>query len=187
MSEANVVFTLDGENLTINCTTEDKMNDICKNYSAKINKNMDSLLFLYEGNKVNFDLSFHEQANTTDRNNHEMKILINKNDNNTNNINNNITLSNTINTKSNSGNVDCLKNGNLLDNIKSIFFSRILLSHLDEKIKLKIIKYNKKLQNKMDIKLIINFGVKDILYMKLILKEKNIVEMTIFYFLKENI
>ena len=60
MSEANIVFTLDGVNLTIHCTTEDKMKDICQNYSTKINKNMDSLLFLYEGNKVNFDLSFKE-------------------------------------------------------------------------------------------------------------------------------
>ena len=66
----------------------------------------------------------------------------------------NITKSNSIGSNSNSGNVDYLKNGNLLKNIKSIFFSRILFSYLDEKIKLKVIKYNKKLQNKMDIKLI---------------------------------
>ena len=45
-------------------------------------------------------------------------------------------------------------NGNLFGNIKSIYFSRILFSHLDEKIKLKVIKYNKKLQNNLDIKLI---------------------------------
>ena len=54
MSRANVIFTLDGVNLTIQCTTEDKMKDICKNYSTKINKNMNSLLFLYEENEVNF-------------------------------------------------------------------------------------------------------------------------------------
>ena len=115
---------------------------------------MDSLLFLYEGNKVNFDLSFQEQANLKDRNNHEMKILVNKNDNNINNINNNITPLNIINANYNSGNIVGLKNGNLFDNIKSIYFSRIVFSHLDEKIKLKLIKYNKKLQNKIDIKLI---------------------------------
>ena len=96
MSKAKVVFTLDGVNLTIQCTTEDKMRDIFKNYSTKINKNMDSLVFLYEGNKVNFDLNFNEQANIIDRNNYEMKILVNKIDNNTNNINDNITSSNTI-------------------------------------------------------------------------------------------
>ena len=151
MSEASVVFTLDGVNLAIKCKTKDKMKDICKKYLSKINKNMDSLLFLYEGNVVNFDLTFKEQANDVDRSNREMKILVNKNENN---LHNNITISNTINSNSNMENVDSLKNGNLLDNIKSIFFSRILFFHLDEKIKLDVIKYNKKLQNKIDIKLI---------------------------------
>ena len=55
------------------------MKDIYKNYSAKINKNFNSLLFLYEGNKVNFELNFKEQANIIDINNNEMKILVNKN------------------------------------------------------------------------------------------------------------
>ena len=154
MSKTNVVFTLDGVNLTIKFTIEDKMKDICKNYSTKINKNLDSLLFLYKGNKVNFDLSFKEQTNDVDRNNNEIKILLNKNDNNINNINDNITISHNIKINSNSENVDSLKIGNLLDNIKSIYISWIVFSHLDEKIQLKIIIYNKKLQNKIDIKLI---------------------------------
>ena len=123
MSETNVVFTLDGVNLTIKFTIEDKMKDICKNYSTKINKNLDSLLFLYKGNKVNFDLSFKEQTNDVDRNNNEIKILLNKNDNNINNINDNITISHNIKINSNSENVDSLKIGNLLDNIKSIYIS----------------------------------------------------------------
>ena len=76
MSEANVLFTLDGINLAIKCTTEDKMDHICKCYSTKINKNMNSLIFLYEGNKVNFDLSFKEQASFIDKNNHQMKIIV---------------------------------------------------------------------------------------------------------------
>ena len=145
MSEANVIFTLDGVNLKLYCNTEDKMKDICKNYLTKINKNMNSLMFLYEGNKVNFDLRFGDLASIKDRNRHEMKILVNKNENNYKNINNNIRVLKTININSNVENVDFLKNRNLFDNIKSIFFSRILLFHLDEKIKLKLIKYNKKL------------------------------------------
>ena len=146
MTEVNVIFTLDGVNLTIKCTTEDKMKDICKNYSTKINSNMNSLLFLYHGNKINFELSFKEQANIIDINNHEMKILVDKIK--------DITLTNTIKTNSDTGNANCLKNGNLIDNIKSIYFSRMLFSYLDDKIKLKLIKYNKKLQNIIDIRLI---------------------------------
>ena len=76
MSEANILFIKDGVNLTIQCTIEDKMKDICESYSTKINKNINSLLFLYEGNKVNFNLSFKEQAKDIDRNNHQMKILV---------------------------------------------------------------------------------------------------------------
>ena len=110
------------------------MNDICKNYSTKINKNINSLIFLYEGNKVNFELSFKEQANNIDRNNNQMKILVSECD-------------------EKNESVCCLKNVNLLEKIEIVYFSRILFSHLEEKIKLKLIKYNKKLQNKMDMKL----------------------------------
>ena len=41
---------------------------------------MNSLLFLYEENKVNFNLSFKEQANDMDKNNHKMKIMVSKYD-----------------------------------------------------------------------------------------------------------
>ena len=121
MLEANAIFTLDGIDLTIKCKLEDKMEDIGKNYSTKINKNMNSLLFLYEGNKVNFGLSFKEQANYKDKNNNEMKILVIENENN-NNICSKCGEKNNLNfeksdeiiyIKSNQRNVDCLKMINL--------------------------------------------------------------------------
>ena len=37
MSEANVIFTLDGIDITIQCSQEDKMSDICQKYGAKLN------------------------------------------------------------------------------------------------------------------------------------------------------
>ena len=49
-------------------------------------------------------------------------------------------------------NANHLKNWNL-EIIESHFFSKILFSYMDEKIKLKVIKYNKKLQDKIDINL----------------------------------
>ena len=122
MSKTNVLFSLNGVNVTIKCTPEDKMKVICKNYSAEINKNIESLIFLYEGNKVNFELSFKMQANYIDRNNHQMKILVSecdeKNNLNSekldeikNSINNiKLKLENNINITSN----------NLLENIKNI-------------------------------------------------------------------
>ena len=42
----------------------------------------------------------------------------------------------------------------MVENIISVYFQKILLSSLNEKTKLDLIKYNKHLQNLMDIKLI---------------------------------
>ena len=42
----------------------------------------------------------------------------------------------------------------MLKNIKTSYFLRIIFSFIDEKQKLKLIKYNKSLQETMDIKLI---------------------------------
>ena len=42
----------------------------------------------------------------------------------------------------------------MVENIKSQYFQKILLSSLNERTKLDLIKYNKHLQNLMDIKLI---------------------------------
>ena len=57
----------------------------------------------------------------------------------------------------------------MLDNIKSSYYPRIIFSFVDERIKLILIKYNKKLQNQIDISLInyINFS------RKYIIKEEN--------------
>ena len=80
MSEANVLFTLDGCDITIQCSKEDKMRDICQKYAAKVNVNINSLLFLQGGNKINFELRFKEQANSIDNTNNKMSILVYKNE-----------------------------------------------------------------------------------------------------------
>ena len=41
-----------------------------------------------------------------------------------------------------------------MENIKSTFFIRLLFSYVEEKIKMKIAKYNKNLQNRMNLNLI---------------------------------
>ena len=54
----------------------------------------------------------------------------------------------------------------MLENIKSLFFIRIFFSYVDEKQKLKIVKYNKSLQRRINISLInyIYFTGKYIIY-----------------------
>ena len=76
MSKANAVFTLEGDNLTIQCSKSDKMRDICQRFAIKSEKNINSLIFLYGGNLLNLDLSFEDQANPMDKANNEMKILV---------------------------------------------------------------------------------------------------------------
>ena len=93
---------------------------------------MNSLIFLYEEKELNLESNFNEIANSKDIEKKEMKILVK--------TKNNAEAFNNIN--------------NLLANIKSNYFIKMLFSHLEENIKLKIIKYNKTMQNMIDIKLI---------------------------------
>jgi hypothetical protein len=80
MSKAKTIFIFNGANLTIQCTTNDKMRDICQNFSTKINKVMNSFIFLYGGNLVNLELSFNSQERKIDRENKEMRILVYNNE-----------------------------------------------------------------------------------------------------------
>ena len=79
MQGANVIFTLDGVELTIQCTQNDIMKDICQNYANKITRNINTLVFLYGGNQLNFNLKFKDVI--TDKESNEMKILVYSNEN----------------------------------------------------------------------------------------------------------
>ena len=81
MSEAKIIFNLEGIKMTIQCSQEDKIKDICQKYATKINSNINSLLFLYGGNQINMELKFKEQANSMDINNNEMNVLVYKREN----------------------------------------------------------------------------------------------------------
>ena len=78
MLKANVIFNFEGIDLIVQCTTEDKMKDICQKYATKIETNINSLMFLYGGNQLNFNLSFKEQINSLDKDKNEMKVLVYK-------------------------------------------------------------------------------------------------------------
>ena len=80
MSKAKVIFTFEGADLTIQCTNMDKMSDICQKYATKVDKPIDSLIFLYGGNQLNLELTFDEQVTSIDRSKNEMNILVYKNE-----------------------------------------------------------------------------------------------------------
>jgi len=71
MQEPNVIFTLDGVDVTIQCSKEEKMKEICQRFTNKVQKNINSLIFLYGGNQLNLLLTFKELA----KNKNEMKVL----------------------------------------------------------------------------------------------------------------
>jgi len=78
MDKANTIFTFEGVDVIIPCSTKDKMGTICQRYTTKIEKNINSLVFLYGGNQLNFQLSFEEQANSLDKQSKNMNILVYK-------------------------------------------------------------------------------------------------------------
>ena len=80
MSQAKVIFSFEGIDVTIQCSSEESMKDICQRYSNKIDKNINSLIFLYGGNQLNFQLKFKEQASIIDKERNEMKVLVYKNE-----------------------------------------------------------------------------------------------------------
>ena len=66
----------------------------------------------------------------------------------------------------------------MLKNVKSSYFIKIIFSFIYEKQKLKLIKYNKSLQDNMNISLInYKFLVENIYYMNKLEKEKNMIIM----------
>ena len=79
MSKANVIFTLDGIDLPIQCNENDIMKDICQKYSNKIKRSINSLVFLYGGSQLKFNLKFKEAIN--DKESNDMKVLVYSNEN----------------------------------------------------------------------------------------------------------
>ena len=78
MSEVKVIFTLDGEDILVQCFQEEKLRDICQRFTAKIGANLNSFIFLYGGNHLNLELKFNELVNSIDKINHKMTVLVYK-------------------------------------------------------------------------------------------------------------
>ena len=74
MIGANVIFTLDRVPISIQCNENDVMKDICQKYANKIQRNINTLIFLYGGNELNYNLKFKDVI--TIKENKEMKILV---------------------------------------------------------------------------------------------------------------
>ena len=80
MSKASVIFNFQGTDIRVQCSREEKMKDICQKFATNIERNVNSLVFLYEGSNLNFQLSFKDQANIIDKERNEMKVFVYKNE-----------------------------------------------------------------------------------------------------------
>ena len=71
---SKVIFIFEGKIVEIQCKNEDKMRDICIKLAIKIDKNINNLYFLYNGNIINLELKYKEIINSININ--EMNILV---------------------------------------------------------------------------------------------------------------
>ena len=77
---AEVSFNYKGNFIIIQCNINDKMKNIIQKFLKKVEKeeNNDNFYYLYEGNKINPELTFFEQAIEIDKNNFKMNIVVKK-------------------------------------------------------------------------------------------------------------
>ena len=71
-----IVFNFNNELITMQCSQNEKMEDICRRYAQKLQEDYKSLYFIYSGNIVNPKLSFAELISKIDKIRNEMQILV---------------------------------------------------------------------------------------------------------------
>ena len=74
---AEVIFIYDKQNISIQCEINDKMKDIIDKFLLSISKEGNNFNYLYNEQEINYNLSFIEQANESDRDRKIMNIIVN--------------------------------------------------------------------------------------------------------------
>ena len=78
MANPTVTFNLEQTEITVQCLKTETMRTIIQRFRTKVQQSADSFMYLYNGGRVNMDLTFEQQANHLDRENNQMKILVYK-------------------------------------------------------------------------------------------------------------
>ena len=72
-----VEFNYSGKNMIIQCNPSDRLENIIERFLSKTGLKFNSVSFLYGGFVMsNFGLTFHELANSDDRNRGKMNVLV---------------------------------------------------------------------------------------------------------------
>ena len=70
-----VQFTYNNQNYFIQCNGDDKMGNIISKILNKLQNNNNDIIFLYNGIKVNEELTFDECIDEIDKNNKQMNLV----------------------------------------------------------------------------------------------------------------
>lgn len=73
---AQAIFLYKGNEISIQCKVTEQFKDIFKKFSIKMNIDLNKLVFLYGGKKLNENLTFENQAINEDGIKNKMKILV---------------------------------------------------------------------------------------------------------------
>ena len=74
---AEITFNYEGSNTIIQCDINDKTKDIINKFLTKTTKEENiKLYYLYNGSKINEELTFNEQANQIDKNRKKMNVIV---------------------------------------------------------------------------------------------------------------
>ena len=76
MTEVKIIFEYNGIKTTIQCNKNEKIRNIMKKYEKKVEIDINKVYLLYNGNKVNEELSFEELANKEDKKSNMINIII---------------------------------------------------------------------------------------------------------------
>jgi len=75
---AEIEFIYDGFKTIVQCEINEKMKDIIDRFLIKLKNKEENLFYLYNGTKINYELTFIEQANNIDKNRKKMNIIVTK-------------------------------------------------------------------------------------------------------------
>ena len=75
---AEAIFNYNGINTIIQCEMNEKLKDIIDRFLIKKENKENNLYYIYNGTKINYELTFNEQANDIDKNRKQMNIIVTK-------------------------------------------------------------------------------------------------------------
>ena len=79
-SKGIIIFSFENKDISIQYSKNHKMKEICQIFAQKIGYDINSFSFLYNGNKINLELSLEDLALPNEKENNKIKIIVIKNE-----------------------------------------------------------------------------------------------------------